>query len=60
MAATKKIIARASGAVDHSVLDDAAMEFARALRGAGRAGAAAFASKTAAPWVETYGDAPAS
>ena len=59
MAMTKRIIAQASGGVGHAVLDDAAVEFARALRGAGRAGAAAFASKTTAPWVETYGDAPA-
>lgn len=58
MATTKRIIARASHEVDRALLDEAAIEFARALRGAGRAGAAAFAAKAAPPWVETYGDAP--
>jgi isohexenylglutaconyl-CoA hydratase len=54
MAATKSIIARAGEQVDRAALDDAAAAFACSLRGAGRAGATAFASKAAPPWVEAY------
>lgn len=54
IAATKRIFNRAARAVDPAVLDDAAKDFARCLRGAGRQGAAAFTQKQQPPWVETY------
>lgn len=53
-AATKRVFNAAARGVDPSALDAAAREFARCLRGAGRRGAAAFASKQAPDWVETY------
>jgi isohexenylglutaconyl-CoA hydratase len=54
VAATKAIFNRAGAAVQSGLLDLAAAEFARCLRGAGREGAAAFAQKEKAPWVEEY------
>lgn len=53
-AATKRIFNNAARSVDPKELDAAAKEFARALRGAGRRGAAAFAQKQPAPWVELH------
>lgn len=53
-AATKRVFNAAARNVDPSELDAAAKEFARCLRGAGRRGAAAFASKQTPDWVETY------
>ncbi len=53
-AATKRIFNAAGGPVDPAQLDAAARDFARLLRGAGRRGAAAFASKQAPDWVEAY------
>ncbi len=54
IAATKRIFNTAAHAIDPAELDAAAKEFARCLRGAGRAGAAAFARKQQPAWVETY------
>lgn len=54
IAATKRIFNRAARQIDPAELDAAAKEFARCLRGAGRAGAAAFAQKLNPAWVETY------
>lgn len=54
VAATKAILNRAGAAVAPDLLDFAAAEFARCLRGAGRQGAAAFAQKERPPWVETF------
>lgn len=53
-AATKRIFNRAARPVDPAELDAAAAEFAKCLRGAGRAGAAAFAQKQPPGWVEHY------
>lgn len=50
--ATKTILRRAAP-VDPALLDDAAEAFAASLRGPGREGAAAFASKASPPWVKT-------
>lgn len=54
IAATKAIFNRAARNVDPGELDAAATEFARCLRGAGRAGAAAFAQKQTPGWVEKF------
>ena len=54
VAATKAIFNRAGAAVSLELLDFAAEEFARCLRAAGRQGAAAFAQKQKAPWVEEF------
>jgi isohexenylglutaconyl-CoA hydratase len=54
IAATKRILNKATRAVDPADLDAAAKEFAACLRGAGAAGAAAFAQKREPAWVETY------
>ena len=54
IAATKRIFNRAARNVDPGELDAAATEFARCLRGAGRAGAAAFAQKQTPGWVEKF------
>lgn len=56
IAATKRIFNKAEGGVDPADLDAAAREFASCLRGAGRAGAAAFAQKRQPDWVETYAE----
>jgi isohexenylglutaconyl-CoA hydratase len=56
IAAAKRIFNRAARNVDPAELDEAAKEFARCLRGAGRIGAAAFAKKQAPSWVETYSE----
>ena len=53
VAATKHLLRRAAP-IDEALLDAAAAEFARCLRGAGRKGAAAFAARTATPWLETF------
>jgi isohexenylglutaconyl-CoA hydratase len=53
IAATKSLLRRSSP-LDERLLDEAAAEFARCLRGAGRVGAASFAAKKPPPWVETY------
>ncbi|WDI31697.1 enoyl-CoA hydratase/isomerase family protein [Hyphococcus flavus] len=53
-AVTKDILNRSANPIDSAQLDLAAKEFAACLRGKGREGAAAFASKTAPVWVETY------
>lgn len=53
-AATKRVFNAAARSVDPAELDLAAREFARCLRGAGRRGAAAFASKQTPDWVETF------
>jgi isohexenylglutaconyl-CoA hydratase len=53
-AATKRILNASAAPIDPAVLDKAAEEFAACLRGRGREGAAAFAQKTAPPWVEAY------
>lgn len=53
LAETRAILRRAAP-VDPKLLDAAAEAFARTLRGAGREGAAAFASKQPPPWAETY------
>mgnify|MGYP002785306184 CR=1 FL=1 len=55
-AATKRVFNAAASGVDPRELDAAAREFARALRGAGRRGAAAFASKKTPDWVETWSE----
>lgn len=54
IAATKRIFNKAARAVDPAALDAAATEFARCLRGAGRAGAAGFAQKQTPRWVEKF------
>lgn len=54
IAATKRIFNKSARAVDPEELDAAAKEFAACLRGAGAAGAAAFAQKREPQWVETY------
>ncbi len=54
IAATKRLFNRAARAVDPAELDDAAKDFARCLRAAGRQGAAAFARKEKPGWVEEY------
>jgi isohexenylglutaconyl-CoA hydratase len=54
VAATKRIFNRAAPPVDPRLLDEAAEAFAKCLRGAGRAGAGAFAAKKPAPWIESY------
>jgi isohexenylglutaconyl-CoA hydratase len=56
IAATKRIFNKAAGVVDRTDLDAAAREFARCLRGAGRAGAAAFAQKKQPDWVEIFAE----
>lgn len=53
-AATKRLLNASAPPVDPALLDAAAKKFAACLRGMGRQGAAAFAQKTAPPWVETY------
>lgn len=53
-AATKRVFNAAARDVVPHQLDAAAREFARCLRGAGRHGASAFASKQTPDWVETY------
>ena len=53
-AATKRVFNAAARGVDPGELDAAAREFARCLRGAGRRGAAAFASRQPPDWIETY------
>lgn len=52
--ATKRVLNAAGTAVDPIVLDMAAVEFARCLRGKGKEGAMAFAMKKAPGWVEVY------
>ncbi len=52
--ATKDLFSRSATTISAGLLDDAARDFAVALRGAGRLGAAAFASKSEAPWVEIW------
>ncbi|MEM6415433.1 MAG: enoyl-CoA hydratase-related protein [Pseudomonadota bacterium] len=54
VAATKHLLSAAAPAIDDQQLDDASDDFVSCLRGAGRQGAAAFASKQTPPWVETY------
>lgn len=54
-AATKRVFNAAARSVDPKELDAAAREFTRALRGAGRRGAAAFAQKKSPDWVENWG-----
>lgn len=54
IAATKRIFNKAARGVDPAELDEAAQEFALCLRGAGRAGAAAFAAKRQPSWVEAF------
>lgn len=56
-AATKALFSDAAGRVDDALLDRAASDFARALRGEGRAGAGAFASRQQPPWVEAAPEA---
>ncbi len=51
-AAAKRVFNAAEREVDPRLLDAAAREFARCLRGAGRRGAAAFAEKVEPDWVE--------
>lgn len=53
-AATKRIFNAAGPKVDPLVLDMAAEEFAKCLRGKGKDGAMAFAAKKAPDWVEIY------
>ncbi len=53
-AATKRVFNNAARSVDPRELDAAAKEFARCLRGAGRRGAAAFASRQSPDWAETF------
>ncbi|MBY0423148.1 MAG: enoyl-CoA hydratase/isomerase family protein, partial [Parvularculaceae bacterium] len=54
IAATKRIFNASAGAVGPMLLDAASFEFAALLRGPGLKGAAAFAQKQPAPWVEVY------
>lgn len=54
LAVTKRIFNKAAPPIDPAVLDAAARDFAACLRGAGRAGAAAFAQKLTPAWVEAY------
>lgn len=56
IAATKRILNRSAAGVDAGLLDAAAREFARCLRGAGREGAAAFARKERPRWVEVFAE----
>ena len=56
IAATKRIFNKAARSVDPAELDAAAKDFAQCLRGAGRLGAAAFAQKQAAPWLEAFSE----
>lgn len=53
IAATKRILNNSARAVDPAELDAAAKEFAACLRGAGAAGAAAFAARRQPDWVES-------
>ncbi len=55
-AATKALFSDAGGRIDPEMLDRAAMDFARALRTEGRAGAGAFALKQDPPWVEAWSE----
>ncbi len=55
-AATKRIFNAAGPAIDPTVLDSAAKEFAACLRGRGKDGAMAFAAKKAPDWIETYAE----
>lgn len=51
---TKRIFNAAAAPIDPVLLDKAAADFARCLRGMGREGVRAFAQKTAPPWIESY------
>ncbi len=57
-AATKALIAQCAEIAFAPILDGAAQEFARQLRGEGAAGVAAFRDKRDAPWVEKLAKLP--
>ncbi|MEQ8936805.1 MAG: enoyl-CoA hydratase-related protein [Amphiplicatus sp.] len=58
-AVTKRLLTTAAvSGVDPELLDAAALDFARCLRGKGREGAEAFAAKRQPDWVESYTERP--
>ncbi len=53
---TKRLFNESVPRIDPALLDRAALDFARALRGGGRDGAIAFAAKQTPAWVEIYAE----